>query len=334
MKYTNLGKTELRRRVGDMTQLAGAMPMEYTAGKAKGTAAIEVRNGSGLRFVVLPDRGMDIAFAEIDGVPFSYIGKTGVVSPAHYDEPDFLRSFTAGMLTTCGLTYMGSPCVDEGEALGLHGRAGNIPAEDVSVFQDWVDDDHYEIRITGRLRESAVFGPDMVLTRTITTRMGENAIYIHDEIENRGFQPTPLMVLYHMNFGYPLVSADTVLETNCTGTRPRNEDAAGGMGKELEFSDPIHGYAEQVFFRDAVGASYATLRNPALGLGVRIDFDGAQLPYLVEWKMMGEQEYVVGVEPGTYTPDSRAVARQRGELLFLQPQEKRVHELKVSAEKN
>ena len=330
---TGLGKTELRRRVGDMTQLAGAIRMEYADGRAKGTAAIEVRNGSGLRFVVLPDRGMDIAYAELNGVPFSYIGKTGVVAPAHYDEPDFLRSFTAGLLTTCGLTQIGTPCEDNGEQLGLHGRAANIPAEDVSVFQDWVDDNNFEIRITGRVRECKVFGPDISLTRTITTRLGDNAIYIHDEIENRAFEPTPLMVLYHMNFGYPLISADTVLETDCTGLRPRMPEMACGLDTACQFSDPIHGYQEQVFFRDAVGDSYATLRNPVLGMEVRLDFNGDTLPYLVEWKMMGEQEYVVGVEPGTYPPTGRAAARERGELLFLQPQEKRIHDLKVTATK-
>ena len=330
MQTTQFGKTELRRRVGDMTQLAGAMRMEYAEGRAKGTAAIEVRNGSGLRFIVLPDRGMDIAYAELNGVPFSYIGKTGVVAPAHYDEPDFLRSFTAGLLTTCGLTYMGAGGEDQGEQLGLHGRAANIPAEDVSVFQDWVDDEHYEIRITGRIRECAVFGCDMAMTRTIITRMGENTITIHDEIENRGFQPTPLMVLYHMNFGYPLISADTVLETDCTGLRPRTEEAAAGLADACRFSDPIHGYQEQVFFRDAAGDSYATLTNPTLGMQMRLDFSGDTLPYLVEWKMMGEQEYVVGIEPGTYPPHGRGVARERGELLFLDPQQKRVHDIKVT----
>ncbi|MBQ8683814.1 MAG: aldose 1-epimerase family protein [Clostridia bacterium] len=328
-----MNKTELRRRVGDMSQLAGALRMEYAEGRAKGTAAIEVRNGSGLRFVVLPDRGMDIAYAELNGVPFSYIGKTGVVAPTHYDEPDFLRSFTAGLLTTCGLTYMGAGGEDQGEMLGLHGRAANIPAEDVSVFQDWVDDENYEIRITGRIRECKVFGCDMALTRTITTRMGDNAIYIHDEIENRGFQASPLMVLYHMNFGYPLLSADTVLETNCTGLRPRNPEVPLDLANAANFSDPIHGYDEEVFIRDAAGACYTALHNKATGMRVQVDFNGDQLPYLVEWKMMGEQEYVVGMEPGTYPPFGRAAARERGELLFLQPQEKRIHDLKVTATK-
>ena len=36
-------------------------------------------------------------------------------------------------MTTCGLTYMGAPCTDAGDTLGLHGRISNTPACDVGV---------------------------------------------------------------------------------------------------------------------------------------------------------------------------------------------------------
>lgn len=321
--------SEWRRRVGDMTQIAGAICFEYTSGKAKGTQAIEVRNGSGLRFVILPDRGMDIAYAEYDGVPFSYISKNGVVSPAHYDEPDFLRSFTAGLLTTCGLTYMGAPCKDDGMVLGAHGRAANIPATDVNVVQEWVNGE-FVIEVSGKVRESTVFGENIVLHRRIQVKMGDNRIHIHDTVENEGFQDTPLMMLYHMNYGFPLVCADTVLETNCQNLRPRNDVSANGLSDACRFQEPTAGYEEQVFYRDAVAQSYAVLYNPVMCFGIRLEFNGAELPYLVEWKQMGEQEYVVGVEPATYPPDGRAAARERGELLMLGAQQKREHTITLS----
>lgn len=326
---TQFSKTDLLKRVGDMSQIAGATRLEYTEGKAKGTAAIEVKNGSGLRFVVLPDRGMDIGYTEFNGVPVSYISKTGVVSPAHYDETDFLRSFTGGLLTTCGLTYMGAACVDEGASLGTHGRIANTPAFDVCVRQEWVEDD-YLIEVRGKVRESTVFGEDLVLTRTVSTKLGENTIRIHDEIENRGFVPTPLMVLYHLNFGFPLVSEYTVLETNAINCRPRDDEAAKGVGQECACLPPIHGFREQVYYRDAVKHTYARLSTLALGLSVGVHFDGNELPYLVEWKQMGEQEYVMGLEPATYPPDGRAKARERGELTLLPPQKTKTHTLLIT----
>lgn len=321
-------KSELRKRIGDISQLGGAQEFTYTSGKANGTTAIEVKNGSGLRFVILPGRGMDIAYAEFQGIPFSYISKTGIVEAAHYDEPDFLRSFTAGLLTTCGLTYMGAPCEDQGKQLGAHGRIANLPAFDVGIVQEWREDD-YVIEVRGKVREAAVFGENMVLTRTITTKFGDNRIYIHDEIENEGFTETPLMVLYHMNFGFPLISSSTVLTTNCVNLRPRDEVAKPGVDVACNFSEPIPNYQEQVFYRDAVEDSFAKLENPDLGLAVKVEFSKEELPYLVEWKQMGEQEYVVGLEPATYPPDGRAAARKRGELLCLKPQETRIHNLVV-----
>ena len=327
-----LTKTEILKRVGDISQIAGAIRYTYSEGKAKGTNAIEVKTGAGLRFVILPDRGMDIAYAEVNGIPFSYISKTGVISPVHYDEKDFLRSFTGGLLTTCGLTYMGAPCVDEGVSLGAHGRISNTPAFDVSINQDWDENGDYVIEVVGKVRESSMFGDNLVLKRTITAFLGENKIYLHDEIENAGFNKSPLMVLYHMNFGYPLLSENSVLNTNCINMRPRDDDATRGVYKTTEFSAPVKDYKEQVFYRDSVESSYVTLTNPDLGAMVKLEFSAEQLPYFVEWKQVGEQDYVVGLEPATNPPDGRAAIRARNELNFLDPMQKRDFDIILSFE--
>ena len=325
-------KTELRRMIGDISQLGGAAEFTYTSGKAEGTTAIVVRNGSGLRFVILPNRGMDIAYAEYMGTPFSYISKTGIVAAKYYDEPDFLRSFSAGLLTTCGLTYMGAPCKDQEQELGAHGRIANTPAFDVGIVQEWRGDD-FVIEVRGKVREATVFGENMVLTRTITTKFGEDRIDIHDEIENEGFVETPLMVLYHMNFGFPLISSSTVLSTNCVNLRPRDAVAELGLVSSSDFSEPIPNYKEQVFYRDAVENSFVQLDNSETNLSVKVEFSNKELPYLVEWKQTGEQEYVVGLEPATYPPDGRAKARERGELFLLKPQEVKIHNLVITVSK-
>ncbi len=224
---------------------------------------------------------------------------------------------------------MGGACNDEGKELGIHGRIANTPAFDISVKAEWIADD-YVISVSGKVREASVFGEDMVLTRTITTKLGDNRIYINDTVENEGFEKSPLMVLYHMNFGYPLLSENTTLETNCINCRPQTEEAAKGMDEVCVFKNPVKGFAEQVFHRDSVAESYAELKNSALGLAARIEFSGEQLPYLVEWKQIGEQEYVVGMEPATYPPLGRATARARGELTYIEPQEIRYFDITVS----
>ncbi len=323
-------RVELMKRVGDISQIAGATSYTYREGRASGVDAIEMNNGAGLSIVLLPGRGMDIAGARYQDCALSFISKAGITSPNYYEEDDFLRGFFAGFLTTCGLTYMGAPCIDEGKQLGLHGRISNIPANDVSISQQWVGDD-FVMKVTGRVTQSAVFGENMVLRREITMKLGENTIHIHDTVENCGYNESPFMLLYHFNFGYPLVDENTTLLTNCTDVRPSNEDAARGINECHTFEAPCHDYAEQVFYHTPPAKNAkAALYNEALAIGVMLQFDPKQLPHLIEWKQMGEGDYAVGLEPATWYPEGRAKAREKGELIFMQPFEKREFHITAS----
>lgn len=320
-------KKELLKHVGDMSQIADAREGTLSAGKADGVRVIDVKTGGGLSFTVVPSRGMDIAWAEYKGTPIAYIGKTGVVSPAYFEKDglNFFRGFFAGLVTTCGLTYMGAPCTDQGQELGLHGRISNTPAHDVSLYKEWEGDD-YVIRIRGKMAESSVFGENMVLTRVITAKAGEASFHIHDHVENCGHQDTPLMQLYHCNFGYPLISEDTILiEPEGTKVRARDKEAEKGIDRYMKFEEPTNGYSEQVFYHDIPKVkgdeTYACLFNEKLGIGGYVKFNREQFTHFGEWKMVGEGDYVVGLEPANSYPEGRDKARERGELVMLKPGE-------------
>lgn len=81
-------------------------------GKARGVTMLEVANRSGMQFDVNADRGMDIPFLSFNGENFGYISPCGVAAPEYFDDQKlgFLKSFTAGFLTTCGLKIAGAPC--------------------------------------------------------------------------------------------------------------------------------------------------------------------------------------------------------------------------------
>lgn len=325
-------KESLRRYVGDIHQIAGAISFTYNDGKASGLDAVELRNGSGLRIVVLAGRCLDIVQAEYKGIPFSYLSKAGITASERYDKENFLRTFTAGLLTTCGLRNVGAPCTEDGEFLPQHGRISNIPAERVNIREEWLDDGRFAVSVSGIIRESCVFGENLVLRRTITLYMGDNRIHIHDEVENEGFTVSPLMLLYHINLGYPLLTEDAVLETNCGELWGEMELAKGDLGISTVFDPPTPSYVERCFFRTAPAEAVATLTNDTLGMRVSVAFSGEELPYLTEWKQMGEQEYVVGLEPGTYIPCGRTVARERGKLMTIAPQETRSFDVVIGVE--
>ena len=192
----SLTRRDLLRRVGRLEQVAGIEPFVFDDGPARGVRAFRFRTGGGLSFDVLLDRGMDLGFAEHEGTPLAWLSQKGVVAPSFY-EPEgegWLRSFPGGLLVTCGLRNVGPPGEREGEELGLHGRASNIPASRVSYDASW-NEEGCILETSGQIRESSVFGSNLVLRRRISARVGEARVRIEDEIENEGFGPEPLMVL-------------------------------------------------------------------------------------------------------------------------------------------
>ncbi len=334
MRETDFSKRQVLKYVGDPSQLFGAKDYTLNSGKARGVRAVDLKNGSGLEFTVLPDRGMDIAWLSYKGVNFSYIGKPGVVAPEYYSQSglDFLRSFYAGFLTTCGLRSVGSPSVDEGEELGLHGRIANTPAEEVYSGTEWKEQSPV-LKVKGRMREARVFGENLVLRREITCKCGENKIVIEDSVENDGFRKEPLMLLYHFNLGYPVLDEKAYLLAPTRELRPRDEVAAKGVDAHDRFQKPTEDYSEQVFYHDLKadkdGNTCAALINEELGLGVVIRINKNQLSNFTQWKQMGEGEYVLGMEPCNCQVGGRADSRAKGVLEYLEPGEVRTFRTEI-----
>lgn len=322
MKYFSkeLTRKEIMSRVGNMRQMAGAQRMICDEGRGKGTSVIRVRNGGGIDFSVIPDRGMDILDVQYRGVPLAWISKSGLVHPAYTDDRGFgwLRSFGGGMLATCGLRNVGGPVDEEGEHFGLHGRISSLPAKNVNTLEEWVGDD-YIVEVSGKVTEASTFGENLVLNRTMTVNSNKNEILLHDRIRNEGFRPEPLMLLYHMNWGSPLLAADSRLLMDIQSTSVR--DANASTGSWNDFTDPVHGIDEVVYLHKFIASddhifSYE-LRNDALGIGIRVSWDQRELPFLTQWKMLGEGEYVLGLEPGNCYPGGRTaeLKENRGEIL-------------------
>jgi hypothetical protein len=329
-----VSKEDLTRRVGQISQIAGARASELSSGLAKGVAAIDVKTGTGFEFTALPGRALDIAWASYNGAPLSYIAKCGVVGAAHFVEngaEGFLRNFFAGLLTTAGLSNIGPPVQDGDESLGLHGRISNMPAEDVCVSQGWQGDD-YKIRLAGTVRQARTFGECLVLHREITTQLGANALVVRDVVENAGNRPEPMMLLYHCNFGYPLVSADSRIYTSGGRVEPRQATPAQAVANHDRLGEPQAGYVEECFYHNLKaqnGRAFAAIFNERLGVGGYVRYRVETLPEFVQWKMLGEQEYVVGLEPSTNRLDQRAELIRQGKIVPLAVGERRTFEVEI-----
>ncbi len=333
-----LSRAEILRRVGDIRQLARVEPIELVDGSERGVRAVRLRNAGGLELVVVSDRGMAITDLVFQGVPLAFLTGVGTAHPAFTEQPGlgWLRTWPGGFLTPCGLTQVGSPCEDQGETLGLHGRVAGIPAREVRWGGEWKEDDYY-MWVEGTVRQAVMFGENISLHRRVGMWLSGTRFWIEDTVENLSFQPVPHMFLQHFNLGFPLVNAGTRLELPEHSTRPRDEIAQAGFADYNVFEEPQAGYNEQVFYHnlqaDAEGQVEVRLVNP--------EFDGtrplcaywryalADYPVLVEWKMMGEGAYVVGIEPANCQVSGRCAEREQGTLQILQPQETRRYRIEV-----
>ena len=312
--------------IGHEHQISGVEEHRLVGGKGDGMRLFEITNGKGLEMTVSPDRNGDISRLRFQGINMSYLSPCGYVAPAYYDrtESNWLKSFTAGYLTTCGLQAVGSPCVDEGEVLPLHGSIANQPAEHA-----YWEEDEKEIRIHTTTKDEVIFGRKLTLRRTIAVSKEENRFSIEDEIENTGDQTEPLEILYHMNMGYPLLDEDSVITIPSAEVLPRDDHAAEDIANWMHMEKPQAGYQERCYYHECKEEGRASICQPKLGIGLEIQFDPKELDCFTEWKMMGIRDYVLGLECGNCYPDGRDVMRKEGRLKFLEPGETLAYHVKV-----
>lgn len=324
---------ELRRRVGNMDQIAAIRTVQLDDGNERPTRAAILRTGSGLEITVLLDRCLDIASASYCGKAMGWRSTTGDVAPAYF-EPEWLRwlrNYFGGLVATCGLMNVGAPTKESGLlGTGLHGRIGNAPARNVQICQEWRGNE-YVLSVTGTMRETVVFGENLTLTRTVSSKLGERRFWIHDVVTNEGFKRTQYMLLYHCNIGWPAVDAGSELITPSRFVAPRDAEAVDGKENWWKLDPPIHGYKEKVYYHDMApdrnGNVTVAIVNDGFktddGFGVYVKYNVRELPRFVEWKQMGEQDYVVGFEPCNCGVEGRHVDEELGLLHTLRPGESR-----------
>ena len=283
--------------------------------------------GNGLMLTVTPDRNGDIMRFRYKGINLGYMSPCGYVAPAYYDKSgdEWLRSFTAGFLTTCGLENVGVVNEDEGELLPLHGTLANLPSERAY----WTEEEGKFV-IHTLTKDEVIFGRKFQFARELIVSTEENTFEIRDTITNTSDKVQPMEILYHMNMGYPLLDEDSVIEITAAEVVARDDHAANDIQNWMRMQKPTAGYQERCYyhkFADENGK--ASIYQPKLNVGLEISFNATELDGFVEWKMMGVRDYVLGLECGNCYPDGRKAMRERGMLKFLKPGEKKEYRVKV-----
>lgn len=320
-----LSYKEEQKFVAHRDQLFKIHRKQMIDGKASGVQMIDISNRSDMKFEVNVSRGLDIPYLEYRGENIGFISPCGIVHPSYFDDKGigFLKSFTAGFLTTCGLGYCGSACTYEGKEYGLHGNVSHIPAENLSYKVIEADIPYLEIE--GDMHDSVIFGERLSLHRVIKCNYKEHKITLHDKITNEGSRRARHMILYHCNIGYPLLSPVSEVFIPSMGVQARDGHAATGLDSWMLFEEPDPQYEEMCYYHtlkhDENNHSKVAVFNSDLGFGVSVEFDASTLDHFVQWKMMGVKDYVLGLEPANTTIDGIADAVSKGSMKYLEPDE-------------
>jgi Domain of unknown function (DUF4432) len=312
------------QQVANLDQIARATASRVDGGPGDGMRVIDVAMLGGLSMRVLPDRGLDIGatWCGTPGggqAPISWTSKVGEVQPL--DEPTgtaWIRRFSGGLLTTCGLDNVG-PASD---GVGMHGTYSHLRAGNVQIDRT-VHDGTVTVAITGTVDDVQALSRHIRVHRTITTVTGRSWVRIEDMIENLGPEIEPIPVLYHCNFGFPFWSdGSTVSYPNGTVAVPRDADAAANMDT-THFPGTGHGWPERVYEHrlpsPSSGATQATIVSPLTGLTAELSWSTQTLDRCVQWIHPGAGISALGVEPTNSCVSGRAAARDEGRLPLLAP---------------
>lgn len=309
-------------------------------GKQEGVDIIEIDNGA-LHMTIVPTRGMSILQVQSGDMRLGWDSPVKeIVHPAFVNLQSrgglgWLEGFNEWMVR-CGLESCGAPGTDTftSEAgtetkldLTLHGKIGNIAASEVEVLVD--DAPPYTIRLRGRVDERMMFGPQLELQTEIAIVPGENSFRVTDSVTNRGAQSQEFQLLYHINFGAPLLEKGASFSTPLERVTPISDHAAKSVNGFAEYEAPTPGFAEQVYCMrlksDNEKRTLAMLQNAAQNRAVSLEFSTEELPFFTLWKNTGAQNdgYVTGLEPGTGFPHNRQIERAMNRVPQLAASETR-----------
>jgi len=300
-------------------------------GKQEGVDLVIIDNGK-LKITVVPTRGMGVLSVTSGDVRLGWDSPVKeVVNPSYINLQSrgglgWLDGFNE-WLVRCGLESNGHPGTDKfinnvGEEatmeLTLHGKIANIPASEVEVSIDPAPP--YRIRLRGKVHERMFYGPKLELQTEISTEPGSTSFRIEDVITNHGGQEQEFELLYHTNYGHPLLEEGSTFLAAASRVTPFNEHAAKDIAQYTTYTGPTPGFVEEVYclhpLADKDGRTTIGLQNKARDRAVSLTFPVKDLPYVTMWKNTTSlaEGYVTGLEPGTNFPANRRIERAHGRV--------------------
>ncbi|MBI1311232.1 DUF4432 family protein [bacterium] len=313
-------------------------------GKQEGVELLIVDNGA-MTITLVLTRGMNILEVVASDIRLGWNSPVKeVVHPQFINLESrgglgWLEGFNEWMVR-CGLEFAGHPGMDKfttntGDTaemmLTLHGKIGNIPASKVEI----VVEEHppFRLKIRGQVAERMFYGPKLRLDSELVLWPDSTTFQIRDAVTNDGAFPQEFQLIYHGNYGAPLLGGGSRIHAAAKQIAPMNAHAAKSIDRWSTYAPPTKGFIEEVYLfeplADLNGHSLVLLTNPQGTVATSVAWSTKELPYLTLWKNTADERdgYVTGIEPATGYPYNRSVERRSGRLQKLLPQETRTFTL-------
>ena len=302
---------QLMKHLGNMEQVAGIRESVLSHGRSKGVQLATFYNAAGLEFSVVPDRCMDLYDFRYKGVNFAFLSKNGLTPPLTpvSDAGLFTRHWQGGMMVTCGLDNVGLGCLN----CPTHGSITDTPASQFGVESRW-EGDEYILRASGTVQDALLYGRHLTLHRTLETGLYRKSVSLRDVITNHDCAPQPYQLLYHFNFGYPLLQAGTRAAFTHAQVQPITELSSG----HRSMLPPEDGRGEELYLHtDLPEQACGVLYHEDRGLGAYVRWDTTHLPQMFQWKLMKSHDYVAAFEPCNNGGQNREQALASGTIATI-----------------
>lgn len=305
-------------------------------GNQEGSKVLTIHSKDGLSIALSPTRGMSLLQVNGFGVRLGWDSPVKeAVNPAFINLDSrnglgWLDGFNE-MMVRCGYGWAGHAVTTDGQIYTLHGKVENTPASRVEV--EVSDTAPYEIRIRGLVKESTFKLSALETLTELRYVPGSNRFSLHDVLTNHGGYPQDYQIIYHSNFGTPVLEAGARFLAPVEQISPFNDYAKKGMNAWRTYPGPTKDFDEMVFnikpLADKGGLSVAAVVNKAGNKGAAIEYDKRQLPVLTLWKNndLESKGYVTGIEPGTSYAYSVTIEREQKRVKQLQPGESTAFDL-------
>ena len=296
-------------------------------GKQEGSTLIGIEAGE-LSVTVIPTRGMGLYKAQYRGTSFGWDSPVDeIVHPSFVDLTGrgglgWLDGFNE-LMVRCGYEWTGHPYKDGERMFTLHGRAANTPASFVAV--DVERQAPHRIKIVGLLKEKTFAFANFETRTELMVVPGTGALHIHDRLTNKSDAPSPYQIIYHTNFGRPLLGEGARILAPVSRVVPLNEPAKNNLSNWQRYAGPVSGLEEDLFGLelkgDAEHRTLVALVGPDGSNGAAVRFSLDQLPFFTLWKNTNsyQQGYVTGLEPASNYPHPRNVEQANGRLQHIGP---------------